>query len=95
MAGHVVVMNLLSLLLWVLGCHAVSVGTYTLVSSFKVPQSPSGMYYYAPEEVLYVLCGTNTNGENYLYAFSAAGVQQCAITIPTAVGINSPNNPDN
>ena len=60
----------------------------TEITSFAVPRSPSGMFFDEPSNLLYVLCGTNTNGDHYLYAFSTEGVEQCAITIPEAVGMS-------
>ena len=46
------------------------------------------MFYNPADELLWVLCGTNTNSDHYLYGYSLAGVQKCAITIPTAVGMS-------
>lgn len=37
---------------------------------------------------LWILCGTDTNGAHYLYAYTLAGVQKCFITIPQAVGMS-------
>jgi len=45
------------------------------------------MFYDAATSLLYILCGTNTNGDHYLYAYTTDGVQKCFITIPTAVGM--------
>ncbi len=60
-------MYLLALLMSALPCAiAVTSGVVTEISSFAVPKSPSGMFYYPTEDILYILCGTNTNGENYL-----------------------------
>jgi len=68
-----------------LGQHpAIAVDTYapTEVRSFSVPKSPSGMFFYEAQNLLYILCGTNTNGDHYLYAFTTEGTQKCFITIP-------------
>jgi len=46
------------------------------------------MFYYAAQQLLYILCGTNTNGDHYLYAYSTSGAEQCLITIPAAVGMS-------
>jgi len=35
----------------------------------QLPKSPSGMFYYPLQGLLYVLCGTSTNADHYLYAF--------------------------
>lgn len=67
------------------GCaDAATAGTLTEVTSFSLPKSPSGMFFYASQDLLYVLCGTQTNGDHYLYGFTTAGVQKCFITIPAA-----------
>ena len=63
--------------------------SFTEISSFTIPRPPSGMFF--DEEgssLLYVLCGTQTNGDHYLYAFTTEGAEQCSITIPQAVGIS-------
>eukprot|EP00416_Gambierdiscus_australes_P017874 CAMPEP_0171064830 /NCGR_PEP_ID=MMETSP0766_2-20121228/6512_1 /TAXON_ID=439317 /ORGANISM="Gambierdiscus australes, Strain CAWD 149" /LENGTH=806 /DNA_ID=CAMNT_0011520897 /DNA_START=45 /DNA_END=2465 /DNA_ORIENTATION=- len=62
-------------------------GTVTEVSSFTVPKSPSGMFFFTEQSLLYILCGTQTNGDHYLYAYTTAGQQRCFITIPQAVGM--------
>lgn len=59
-------------------------GTVEEVRSFSLAKSPSGMFHDAGSGLLYVLCGTETNGDHYLYAYSLAGVQQCLITIPSS-----------
>ena len=58
------------------------------ITSFAVPKSPSGMFYNPADDLLWVLCGTNTNGEHYLYGYTLAGVQKCSITIPSSVGMS-------
>lgn len=63
-------------------------GTVENVMSFSVPKSPSGLFYHADADLLYVLCGTNTNGDHYMYGFTTAGAQKCMITIPEAVGMS-------
>ena len=62
-------------------------GSAVLVTSFSIPKSPSGMFYHDTDGVLWILCGTETNGNHYLYAYSTSGVQKCFITIPAAVGM--------
>jgi len=42
------------------------------------------MFYYKSQDLLYVLCGTQTNGDHYVYGFTTAGVQKCFIIIPAA-----------
>jgi hypothetical protein len=42
------------------------------------------MFFYESQGLLYILCGTQTNGDHYLYVFSTSGEQQCFITIPQA-----------
>ena len=69
-------------------CLAVKAGTATAITSFAVPKSPSGMFYNPADDLLWVLCGTNTNGEHYLYGYTLAGVQKCSITIPSSVGMS-------
>lgn len=70
---------------WVGGAMAAAVkGTVEEVRSFSLAKSPSGMFHDAGSGLLYVLCGTETNGDHYLYAYSLAGVQQCLITIPSS-----------
>lgn len=63
---------------------APTAGTFTQKSSFTIPKSPSGMFYDATSDLLYILCGTNTNGDHYIYAYTTSGTQKCLITIPTA-----------
>ena len=67
---------------------AITVGTASRIASFAVPKSPSGMHYQASDDLLWIICGTNTNGDHYLYAYSTAGAQKCAVTIPTSVGMS-------
>ena len=62
--------------------------TVTEVSSFEIPESPSGMFYSEDEDFLYILCGTLTNGDQYLYVYTTTGTQECFITIPEAVGLS-------
>jgi hypothetical protein len=59
-------------------------GTFTQKSSFTIPKSPSGMFFDATSDLLYILCGTNTNGDHYIYAYTTSGTQKCLITIPEA-----------
>ena len=75
-------------LLCALPALAVPAGTATAITSFAVPKSPSGMFYNPADDLLWVLCGTNTNSEHYLYGYTLAGVQKCAITIPSSVGMS-------
>ena len=70
------------------GASAVEAGTAIAISSFHVPKSPSGMFYNPADELLWILCGTNTNGDHYLFGYTLSGVQKCAITIPAAVGMS-------
>lgn len=59
------------------------------IASFTVPRSPSGLFFdEAASQLLYVLCGTQTNGDHYLYVMTTDGAEQCLITIPTAVGMS-------
>ena len=67
---------------------AAAPGSAVEVFNVKLGKSPSGMYYYPAQGLLYVLCGTATNSDHYLYAYSLAGAQQCLITIPQAVGMS-------
>ena len=60
----------------------------TEISNFVIGKSPSGLFYFTAQQLLYILCGTNTNGDHYLYAYSLAGAEQCLVTIPTAVGMS-------
>lgn len=69
----------------VLGAAAApTAGTFTQKSSFSIPKSPSGMFFDATSGLLYILCGTATNGDHYIYAYTTSGEQKCLITIPTA-----------
>jgi len=52
-----------------------------------IPKSPSGLFYDATTSLLHVLCGTNTNGDHYLYMYTTDGVEKCFITIPESVGM--------
>lgn len=58
------------------------------MNSFEIPESPSGMFYYKDEDLLYIMCGTLTNGDQYLYVYTWFGTQECFITIPEAVGLS-------
>jgi hypothetical protein len=85
MALRCLISGLISLLAFS-GTHAApEAGTVTEVTSFSVPKAPSGMFYYASQDLLYVLCGTATNADHYLYVMSTSGSQKCFITIPEAV----------
>ena len=42
------------------------------------------MFYDSVSGLLYILCGTSTNGDHYIYAYTTSGTQQCMITIPSA-----------
>ena len=46
----------------------------------------AGMFFHEARDLLYILCGTSTNGDHYLYAYTTDGAQRCAITIPSAAG---------
>jgi len=63
-------------------------GSVSEVFKVQLAKSPSGMFYYPLQGLLYVLCGTSTNGDHYLYTLSLSGAQQCLITIPQAVGMS-------
>ncbi|CAK0911750.1 unnamed protein product, partial [Prorocentrum cordatum] len=63
-------------------------GSASLISEFAVPNAPSGLFYYPDQDLLYVLCGTSTNGDHYLYAYTTDGTLKCTITIPEAVGMS-------
>mmetsp|Transcript_29867 Transcript_29867/g.70403 ORF Transcript_29867/g.70403 Transcript_29867/m.70403 type:complete len:364 (+) Transcript_29867:293-1384(+) len=63
-------------------------GTVTEVSSFSVSEAPSGMFHYEAQDLLYVLCGTQTNGAHTLYAMTTGGEELCEITIPEAAGMS-------
>eukprot|EP00961_Rhodomonas_salina_P107081 1441778-Rhodomonas_salina.3 len=62
-------------------------GTFTEVSSFSIEKSPSGMFFHEDQGLLYILCGTQTNGEHYLYVYTTGGGKKCLITIPQAMGM--------
>mmetsp|Transcript_40813 Transcript_40813/g.123234 ORF Transcript_40813/g.123234 Transcript_40813/m.123234 type:complete len:386 (-) Transcript_40813:265-1422(-) len=64
-----------------------SQGTSSQIREFTVPKAPSGLFYYDDQDLLYVLCGTATNNDHYLYAYTTDGTQKCFITIPQAVGM--------
>lgn len=83
------VVHLVLLLLCALpGSLAATAGIATAITSFAVPKSPSGMFYNEQDDILWVLCGTNTNGDHYLYGYTLAGVQKCFITIPASAGMS-------
>jgi len=63
-------------------------GVVTEKTSFTLAKAPSGMFYDSPSDILYVLCGTQTNGDHYLYAYTTGGTEKCLITIPQAVGMS-------
>ena len=63
-------------------------GALEQVNSFGIPRSPSGMFYDDETDLLYVLCGTQTNGDHYLYAVTPDGESLCEITIPDAAGMS-------
>lgn len=42
--------------------------------TIQVGKAPSGMFYDSTTKLLHVLCGTNTNGDHYLYMITTAGV---------------------
>lgn len=63
-------------------------GTVTEVTSFSVSKSPSGLFHYAAQDLLYILCGTQTNGDHYLYAYTTGGDERCLITIPASAGMS-------
>jgi hypothetical protein len=63
---------------------APTAGTFTEVTSFSIPKSPSGLFFHEADGMLYILCGTSTNGDHYIYVYTTAGAQQCMITIPYA-----------
>ena len=62
--------------------------TVTEVNSFEIPESPSGMFYSEDEDLLYILCGTLTNGDQYIYVYTTTGTEECFVTIPQAVGLS-------
>jgi hypothetical protein len=53
--------------------------TVTLVSQFTAANAPSGLFYYAPQQALYVMMGVSTNGDQYLYKYSTVGTLECAV----------------
>ena len=59
-----------------------------LINTFPTEYSPSGLFFYPEQSVLYVFAGTTTNGDQYLDAYTTAGFRKCAITIPKAMGIS-------
>ncbi|CAB9523412.1 tyrosinase [Seminavis robusta] len=63
-------------------------GSVTEISSFGIPASPSGMFFDDESGLLYILCGTRTNGDHSLYAYTTEGDQRCFITIPQSVGMS-------
>lgn len=63
-------------------------GTVTSVGSFKMRKAPSGLFYHAEHNLLYIICGTKTNGPQYLYAYTTGGIRRCSITIPANVGVS-------
>jgi hypothetical protein len=69
-------------------CVNPSTCTVTKINSFSVLNSPSGLFYDATEQALLVFCGTVTNGDQYLYAYTTAGELTYDITIPASVGIS-------
>ena len=69
-------------------CVNPSTCTVTKINSFSVLNSPSGLFYDTDEEALLVFCGTVTNGDQYLYAYTSAGALTHSITIPASVGIS-------
>ena len=79
---------ILTALSFIYGAAGATPGSVTLVTSFSVPKSPSGMFYQASSDVLWILCGTETNGDHYLYAYSTSGTQKCFATIPQSVGMS-------
>ena len=58
------------------------------MNSFEIPESPSGMFYSEDEDLLYILCGTLTNGDQYIYVYTTTGTEECFVTIPQAVGLS-------
>lgn len=56
-------------------------------SSFSLSKPPSGMFYDKTTTLLHVLCGTDTNKDHYLYAYTKDGTEKCLMTIPEAVGM--------
>jgi len=63
--------------------------SFNEIMSFAIPRSPSGMFFDEDgSSLLYVLCGTQTNEDHYLYAFTTEGDEECVITIPQAAGMS-------
>jgi len=62
--------------------------TATKISEFPTLYAPSGLFYYAAQNALYVMCGTMTNGDQYLLKYSLTGNHECLVTIPAAVGMS-------
>ena len=69
-------------------CVNTSTCTVTKINSFSVLNSPSGLFYDTDEGALLVFCGTITNGNQYLYAYTTEGTLTYGITIPASVGIS-------
>lgn len=61
--------------------------TVTEVDNWSSANAPSGMFYYAVQQVIYVFMGTTTNGAQYLNAYDVDGTVQCELTIPSSFGI--------
>jgi NAD(P)H-flavin reductase len=68
--------------------NAATAGTVTSISSFQVDQSPSGMFYNPAHKLIYVLCGTQTNGDHRLFGYTTDGAKRCDITIPQSAGMS-------
>lgn len=59
------------------------------ISFFSVARSPSGIFFDEDaSNLLYVLCGTQTNGDHYLYVYTTDGMEKCLITIPESSGMS-------
>ena len=69
-------------------CVNPSICPVTKINSFSVLNSPSGLFYDTDEQALLVFCGTVTNGDQYLYAYTTEGTLTHDITIPASVGIS-------
>ncbi len=63
----------------------------SLVDDFRVPSSPSGLFAHADGSLYVITIGGGRNGAQKIYQFDAAGVMQCDITIPNALGITRPD----
>ena len=62
---------------------------FTEITSFSVPQSPSGLFFdVGASSLLYVLCGTRTNSDHSLYVYNTDGEEQCFISIPESSGMS-------